>query len=77
VPFIIYFVRLLIAWFEMQDVCGNRTEYCQTCRKYIRLRELVGHEIQCHINSNVSAETSRYRQNDRYLSLKNVVLYHP
>ncbi|KAL6593814.1 hypothetical protein ACP70R_012353 [Stipagrostis hirtigluma subsp. patula] len=44
---------------EHQDVCGNRTEYCQTCRKYIRLREWIGHEIQCHINSNSSAETSR------------------
>ncbi|KAG2551802.1 XIAP-associated factor 1-like isoform X1 [Panicum virgatum] len=46
---------------EHQDVCGNRTEYCQTCKKYIRLREWIGHEIQCHTNSNGSAETSSAR----------------
>ncbi|CAD6203672.1 unnamed protein product [Miscanthus lutarioriparius] len=44
---------------EHQDVCGNRTELCQTCRKYIRLREWIGHETQCHTNSNGSADTSR------------------
>jgi hypothetical protein len=46
----------------MKDVCGNRTELCQTCRKYIRLREWIGHEIQCHTSSNGSADTSRYKQ---------------
>lgn len=47
---------------EHQDVCGNRTEFCQTCKKYIRLREWIGHEIQCHqINSNGSAESSSAR----------------
>ncbi|XP_066387930.1 uncharacterized protein [Miscanthus floridulus] len=44
---------------EHQDVCGNRTELCQTCRKYIRLCEWIGHETQCHTNSNGSADTSR------------------
>ncbi|XP_066387931.1 uncharacterized protein [Miscanthus floridulus] len=43
---------------EHQDVCGNRTELCQTCRKYIRLCEWIGHETQCHTNSNGSADTS-------------------
>nr|ACG34990.1 TRAF type zinc finger domain containing 1 [Zea mays] len=46
---------------EHQDVCGNRTELCQTCRKYIRLREWIGHEIQCHTSSNGSADTSSAR----------------
>ncbi|XP_066349169.1 uncharacterized protein [Miscanthus floridulus] len=46
---------------EHQDVCGNRTELCQTCRKYIRLRELIGHETHCHTNSNGSADTSSAR----------------
>ncbi|CAN6306590.1 unnamed protein product, partial [Urochloa humidicola] len=46
---------------EHQDVCGNRTEHCQTCRKYIRLREWIGHEMQCHTNSNGSAGTSSAR----------------
>lgn len=44
--------------FEHQDVCGNRTEYCQTCRKYIRLREWIGHELQFHTGSNAGAELS-------------------
>uniref|UniRef100_K4A0C9 TRAF-type domain-containing protein n=2 Tax=Setaria italica TaxID=4555 RepID=K4A0C9_SETIT len=39
---------------EHQDVCGNRTEYCETCRKYIRLREWIGHELQFHTGSNSS-----------------------
>ncbi|XP_066387932.1 uncharacterized protein [Miscanthus floridulus] len=46
---------------EHQDVCGNRTELCQTCRKYIRLCEWIGHETQCHTNSNGSADTSSAR----------------
>ncbi|CAN6226384.1 unnamed protein product [Urochloa humidicola] len=43
---------------EHQDVCGNRTDYCQTCRKYIRLREWIGHELQFHTSSDASAEHS-------------------
>ncbi|BAH92155.1 uncharacterized protein [Oryza sativa Japonica Group] len=48
---------------EHQDVCGNRTEFCQTCKKYVRLREWIGHEIQCHANANAnaSAQTSSAR----------------
>ncbi|KAL6657107.1 hypothetical protein ACP70R_004887 [Stipagrostis hirtigluma subsp. patula] len=45
--------------FEHQDVCGNRTEYCQTCRKYIRLREWIGHEIQFHTNSTTELSSDR------------------
>ncbi|CAO2147592.1 unnamed protein product [Urochloa humidicola] len=43
---------------EHQDVCGNRTDYCQTCRKYIRLREWIGHQLQFHTSSSASAEHS-------------------
>ncbi|XP_051214403.1 uncharacterized protein [Lolium perenne] len=46
---------------EHQDVCGNRTELCQTCKKYVRLREWIGHEMQCQVNSNVSAASSSAR----------------
>ncbi|CAM0873245.1 unnamed protein product [Alopecurus aequalis] len=46
---------------EHQDVCGNRTELCQTCKKYVRLREWIGHEMQCHVNSNGSAQSSSSR----------------
>ncbi|CAM0907149.1 unnamed protein product [Alopecurus aequalis] len=45
--------------FEHQDVCGNRTEYCQPCKKYIRLREWIGHEILLHGKADVNAESSR------------------
>lgn len=41
---------------EHQEVCGNRTELCHICNKYIRLRELNRHEFYCH--SNVIAESS-------------------
>ncbi|KAJ4742566.1 TRAF type zinc finger domain containing 1 [Rhynchospora pubera] len=33
---------------EHEDVCGNRTDYCGTCRKYVRLRELADNH-QCSI----------------------------
>ncbi|EPS57473.1 hypothetical protein M569_17344, partial [Genlisea aurea] len=32
---------------EHQEVCGNRTESCHLCRKYIRLRERYRHEMNC------------------------------
>ncbi|XP_051213971.1 uncharacterized protein [Lolium perenne] len=47
--------------FEHQDVCGNRTEYCQPCKKYIRLREWIGHEILLHGKTNDNAESSSDR----------------
>uniref|UniRef100_A0ACD5YYV1 Uncharacterized protein n=1 Tax=Avena sativa TaxID=4498 RepID=A0ACD5YYV1_AVESA len=45
--------------FEHQDVCGNRTEYCQPCKKYIRLREWIGHEILLHAKTDSNEESSR------------------
>ncbi|XP_073099554.1 uncharacterized protein [Elaeis guineensis] len=42
-----------------QEICGNRTEYCHMCNKYIRLCEQIDHEIQFHGNSNGTAESSR------------------
>ncbi|CAD6222775.1 unnamed protein product [Miscanthus lutarioriparius] len=44
--------------YEHQDVCGNRTEYCQSCRKYIRLREWIGHELQFHTILDAASELS-------------------
>lgn len=37
---------------EHQEVCGNRTELCLLCNKYIRLRERYNHEISCNGNGN-------------------------
>ncbi|ONM60312.1 NADPH-dependent thioredoxin reductase 3 [Zea mays] len=37
-------------------MCGNRTEYCQSCRKYIRLREWIGHELQFHTILNAASQ---------------------
>ncbi|MFS7974771.1 putative Zinc finger, RING/FYVE/PHD-type [Helianthus anomalus] len=34
--------------FEHQEVCGNRTELCHLCNRYIRLRERVAHEVTCN-----------------------------
>ncbi|CAK9163646.1 unnamed protein product [Ilex paraguariensis] len=45
--------------FEHQEVCGNRTEYCHLCCRYIRLRERNGHESRCNgVQANTS-ESSR------------------
>ncbi|KAK1293157.1 hypothetical protein QJS10_CPB17g02461 [Acorus calamus] len=58
--------------FEHQEVCGNRTEYCDLCSKYIRLRELNDHEIQFHgtgssgvAESSSGESTSERIQDDR------------
>ncbi|KAL6841810.1 hypothetical protein ACP4OV_028322 [Aristida adscensionis] len=50
--------------FEHQDVCGNRTEYCQACRKYIRLREWIGHELQFHTYSTTELSSDRAMPED-------------
>ncbi|XP_004490464.1 uncharacterized protein [Cicer arietinum] len=33
---------------EHQEVCGNRTELCHLCNKYVRLREQYNHEVRCN-----------------------------
>ncbi|WJX35902.1 hypothetical protein P8452_23836 [Trifolium repens] len=33
---------------EHQEVCGNRTEMCHLCNKYVRLREINNHEVNCN-----------------------------
>nr|GFB45926.1 TRAF-type zinc finger domain-containing protein 1-like [Tanacetum cinerariifolium] len=30
-----------------QESCGNRTELCNLCNRYIRLREKVAHDVSC------------------------------
>ncbi|VFQ75187.1 unnamed protein product [Cuscuta campestris] len=46
--------------FKHQEVCGNRTELCYLCSRYIRLREMNSHEKKCNgiVDNNV-AESSR------------------
>lgn len=42
------------------DHCGNRTEMCIPCGKYVRLRERFAHDLQYHDESeNDSASSSR------------------
>ncbi|ONK58215.1 uncharacterized protein A4U43_C09F9740 [Asparagus officinalis] len=38
--------------FKHQEICGNRTELCYRCNKYVRLRERDNHDIQFHGDSN-------------------------
>lgn len=46
--------------FEHQEVCGNRTELCHLCSRYIRLCERSSHESRCNgIPDNNVAESSR------------------
>ncbi|KAM1120101.1 hypothetical protein TB2_044143 [Malus domestica] len=44
---------------EHQEVCGNRTELCHLCNRYIRLRERYNHEIRCNGVSDNTAGPSR------------------
>lgn len=44
---------------EHQEVCGNRTELCYLCNKYIRLRERIVHETRCNGVSDNTAGPSR------------------
>jgi len=45
--------------FEHQELCGNRTELCHLCSRYIRLRERNDHETRCNGVPNITAEPSR------------------
>lgn len=45
--------------FEHQEVCGNRTEYCSLCKKYVRLRDRIVHETTCTGVSENPAGSSR------------------
>ncbi|WOL11356.1 TRAF-type zinc finger domain-containing protein 1 [Canna indica] len=42
-----------------QEICGNRTEYCEICHKYVRLRERIQHDIQLHSNQGSTEEPLR------------------
>ncbi|KAL3321954.1 hypothetical protein AABB24_039531 [Solanum stoloniferum] len=44
--------------FTHQDVCGNRTELCQLCNGYIRLRELIVHASRCNGGTDNISESS-------------------
>ncbi|CDP00945.1 unnamed protein product [Coffea canephora] len=44
---------------EHQEVCGNRTELCYLCNRYIRLRERIGHDSRCTGVADNIAESSR------------------
>ena len=35
----------------LQDICGNRTEYCNPCGKYVTLCENIAHDLQFHEGS--------------------------
>ncbi|XP_055810596.1 uncharacterized protein LOC129880533 isoform X2 [Solanum dulcamara] len=45
--------------FKHQEVCGNTTERCHLCSRYIRLRERHVHESRCNGGTNIIAESSR------------------
>ncbi|PHU01177.1 hypothetical protein BC332_30964 [Capsicum chinense] len=44
---------------EHQEVCGNRTELCHLCSRYIMLRERNVHESRCNGSTNKITESSR------------------
>ncbi|CAJ2643124.1 unnamed protein product [Trifolium pratense] len=41
------------------EVCGNRTEMCHLCNKYVRLREIQNHEVNCNRIQDNGAGSSR------------------
>ncbi|XP_027356028.1 XIAP-associated factor 1 [Abrus precatorius] len=51
---------------EHQEVCGNRTELCHLCNKYVRLREKYNHENNCtRIQSNAVGTSRNVRPAER------------
>lgn len=53
---------------EHQEVCGNRTELCHLCSRYIRLREKIDHELRCTgvaVNTAESSRTTREPERER------------
>ncbi|XP_068654929.1 uncharacterized protein [Aristolochia californica] len=45
--------------FQHQELCGNRTEMCVQCSKYVRRCERIQHDIQLHSSTESIAESSR------------------
>ncbi|KAJ7958886.1 TRAF-type zinc finger domain-containing 1 [Quillaja saponaria] len=43
---------------EHQEVCGNRTELCHLCNRYVRLRERYNHEARCGVTDNSVPDNS-------------------
>ncbi|XP_061372086.1 uncharacterized protein LOC133314606 [Gastrolobium bilobum] len=51
---------------EHQEVCGNRTELCHLCNKYVRLRERYNHEDRCNrIQDNAMGSSRDVRPAER------------
>ncbi|KAJ1421334.1 Zinc finger, RING/FYVE/PHD-type [Sesbania bispinosa] len=51
---------------EHQEVCGNRTELCHLCHKYVRLRERYNHEARCNgIQDNAVGSSRGVREAER------------
>ncbi|XP_004287428.1 PREDICTED: TRAF-type zinc finger domain-containing protein 1 [Fragaria vesca subsp. vesca] len=44
---------------EHQEVCGNRTEFCSSCRRYVRLRERYNHDASCNVVQDDTVGPSR------------------
>ncbi|PWA36454.1 XIAP-associated factor 1 [Artemisia annua] len=51
--------------FEHQEICGNRTERCDICSRYIRLRERAAHEVTCNGSQVDTADSSRASEAER------------
>ncbi|XP_057442415.1 uncharacterized protein LOC130734123 [Lotus japonicus] len=51
---------------EHQEVCGNRTELCYLCNKYVRLRERFSHEARCNgVQDNTVGSSRNVREAER------------
>ncbi|XP_021642421.1 uncharacterized protein LOC110636866 isoform X1 [Hevea brasiliensis] len=51
---------------EHQEVCGNRTELCHLCSRYIRLRERYNHESRCTgVSDNIVGSSRDVRAAER------------
>ncbi|PWA51974.1 TRAF-type zinc finger-related protein [Artemisia annua] len=51
--------------FEHQEICGNRTERCDICSRYIRLRVRAAHEVTCNGSQVDTADSSRASEAER------------
>ncbi|CAA6657825.1 unnamed protein product [Spirodela intermedia] len=45
--------------YKHQDMCGNRTEFCDACGQYVRLCQRAEHELRSHNHSNSASGSPR------------------
>lgn len=56
--------KMAEAMAEHADVCGNRTDWCEACGKWVKLNERIAHDLRLH-SSNYSPRPVEGENNHR------------